>query len=135
MCVCILFSLWLFFGDQAVKLQVNPLYILVPVTICSSFAFAFPVATPPNAIVFAFGHLRILDMVRGKDILQSQKSWYSKKITQADMTLFFVLRYCPYYYSLILFVCAIAGKSGYANEPAVSTGSHVGNQHLGLRLL
>ena len=48
---------------QAVTLNIHPLYILIPVTICSSFAFAFPVATPPNAIVFAFGHLRVLDMV------------------------------------------------------------------------
>ncbi|XP_067935349.1 Na(+)/citrate cotransporter-like isoform X1 [Watersipora subatra] len=51
-------------AQLAVTLEIHPLYILAPVTVCSSFAFAFPVATPPNAIVFAFGHLRVIDMVK-----------------------------------------------------------------------
>jgi len=48
---------------QATSIHVNPLYLMLPVTISASFAFMLPVATPPNAIVFAYGHMKILDMV------------------------------------------------------------------------
>lgn len=48
--------------SQSIKL--NPLYIMVPCTLSTSFAFMLPVATPPNAIVFSYGHLRVSDMVK-----------------------------------------------------------------------
>ncbi|XP_047619486.1 solute carrier family 13 member 1 [Phacochoerus africanus] len=48
----------------AEAIQVNPLYILLPSTLCTSFAFLLPVANPPNAIVFSYGHLTIIDMVK-----------------------------------------------------------------------
>ena len=42
----------------------NPLALMIPTVISCSFAFMLPVATPPNAIVFAYGGLSIKDMVR-----------------------------------------------------------------------
>nr|XP_008109445.2 PREDICTED: solute carrier family 13 member 1 [Anolis carolinensis] len=48
----------------AEAIHVNPLYILIPTTLCTSFAFLLPVANPPNAIVFSYGHLRVTDMVK-----------------------------------------------------------------------
>ncbi|KAJ8783050.1 hypothetical protein J1605_009658 [Eschrichtius robustus] len=50
-------------GCEAEAIQVNPLYILLPSTLCTSFAFLLPVANPPNAIVFSYGHLKVTDMV------------------------------------------------------------------------
>lgn len=48
----------------AEAIHVNPLYILIPTTLCTSFAFLLPVANPPNAIVFSYGHLQVIDMVK-----------------------------------------------------------------------
>uniref|UniRef100_A0A670JDC1 Solute carrier family 13 member 4 n=1 Tax=Podarcis muralis TaxID=64176 RepID=A0A670JDC1_PODMU len=45
-------------------LQINPLYTLIPVTMCISFAVMLPVGNPPNAIVFNYGHCQIKDMIK-----------------------------------------------------------------------
>ncbi|MDH5387204.1 MAG: SLC13 family permease [Gammaproteobacteria bacterium] len=47
----------------AKAIEVNPLLLMLPVTLSASMAFMMPVATPPNAIVFASGQLKIRDMV------------------------------------------------------------------------
>ena len=44
--------------------NVHPYLLMVPAAISSSCAFMFPVATPPNAIVFSTGHLHVSDMVK-----------------------------------------------------------------------
>ncbi|XP_040201612.1 solute carrier family 13 member 4 [Rana temporaria] len=45
-------------------LYINPLYTLIPVTMCISFAVMLPVGNPPNAIVYNYGHCQIKDMVK-----------------------------------------------------------------------
>ncbi|XP_076106382.1 Na(+)/citrate cotransporter-like [Mytilus galloprovincialis] len=49
--------------DLAIGLNLHPLYMMISVCIACSFAFMLPVATPPNAIVFSTGYLKIYDMV------------------------------------------------------------------------
>ncbi|KAK7089073.1 hypothetical protein V1264_024937 [Littorina saxatilis] len=56
-------------GQLAVNLNMNPLYLLFPCAISASFAFMLPVATPPNTIVFATGHLEVKDMVIAGSVL------------------------------------------------------------------
>lgn len=48
----------------AMGLDIPILYLLIPVTIASSCAFMLPMATPPNAIVFASGYIRVHQMAR-----------------------------------------------------------------------
>ncbi|MEH6407198.1 MAG: SLC13 family permease [Leeuwenhoekiella sp.] len=48
----------------ALIFDVHPYILMVGVTVSASCAFMLPVATPPNAIVFGSGYLRIPDMVR-----------------------------------------------------------------------
>ena len=48
----------------AIGLDIPMLHLLIPVTIASSCAFMLPMATPPNAIVFASGYIRVHQMAR-----------------------------------------------------------------------
>jgi sodium-dependent dicarboxylate transporter 2/3/5 len=50
-------------------LHVNPILLAMPVTLSASIGFMFPIATPPNAIVFATGYIRMKDMVRAGILL------------------------------------------------------------------
>ncbi|MGB3849485.1 MAG: DASS family sodium-coupled anion symporter [Tunicatimonas sp.] len=45
-------------------LGIEPLYLAVPVTLASSCAFMMPISTPPNAVVFSSGYIRIGQMAR-----------------------------------------------------------------------
>jgi len=53
----------------AIELGVSPLLLCVPITLAASCAFMLPVATPPNAIVFASGVVSIPQMIRAGLIL------------------------------------------------------------------
>jgi len=48
----------------ALGLEIPILYLLIPVTMASSCAFMLPMATPPNAIVFASGYIKVAQMAR-----------------------------------------------------------------------
>lgn len=48
----------------AIGLEIPLLYVLIPVTMASSCAFMLPMATPPNAIVFASGYVKVHEMAR-----------------------------------------------------------------------
>jgi len=48
----------------AIGLNIPVLHLLIPITIASSCAFMLPMATPPNAIVFASGYIKIHQMAR-----------------------------------------------------------------------
>ncbi len=45
-------------------LDISVLQLIIPATMASSCAFMLPMATPPNAIVFASGHIKVKDMAR-----------------------------------------------------------------------
>jgi sodium-dependent dicarboxylate transporter 2/3/5 len=49
-------------ASAATTLGINPLLLMVPATLAASCAFMMPVATPPNAIIFGSGRIRIIEM-------------------------------------------------------------------------
>ncbi|MDX1477145.1 MAG: SLC13 family permease [Saprospiraceae bacterium] len=51
-------------ASLAFAINVHPYGLMVAATVAASCAFMLPVATPPNAVVFGSGYLRIPDMVR-----------------------------------------------------------------------
>jgi sodium-dependent dicarboxylate transporter 2/3/5 len=48
----------------ALGINVHPYLLMVGATTAASCAFMLPVATPPNAVVFGSGYLKIIDMVK-----------------------------------------------------------------------
>ena len=41
----------------------NPLLAVIPATLSASYAFMMPVSTPPNAIVFSSGQIKMREMM------------------------------------------------------------------------
>ena len=51
-------------APMALALNIHPFILMVGATTAASCAFMLPVATPPNAVVFGSGYLKIPDMVK-----------------------------------------------------------------------
>jgi sodium-dependent dicarboxylate transporter 2/3/5 len=49
-------------GAAAIAMGIHPFATIVTATVSASMAFMLPVATPPNAVVFGSGYLKIKDM-------------------------------------------------------------------------
>ncbi|XP_009558500.2 solute carrier family 13 member 2 isoform X1 [Cuculus canorus] len=56
-------------ASMAEAICLNPLYVMLPCTLSASLAFMLPVATPPNAIVFSYGQLKVMDMAKAGFVL------------------------------------------------------------------
>jgi sodium-dependent dicarboxylate transporter 2/3/5 len=55
----------------AIAADMDPRFLMLPATIAASCGFMLPIATPPNTIVFASGHLRTGQMVRAGFVLDA----------------------------------------------------------------
>lgn len=51
-------------GQVAIQWGVDPLMLIIPVTMASSCAFMLPMATPPNAIIFGSNRIRMSTMAQ-----------------------------------------------------------------------
>ncbi|XP_058831962.1 protein I'm not dead yet-like [Topomyia yanbarensis] len=49
-------------AEMAVAIEIHPLYLMLPASLCCSYAFHMPVGTPPNAIVAGVANISIKDM-------------------------------------------------------------------------
>ena len=56
-------------SGMANQIQVNPLLLMIPVTLSASMAFMFPVATPPNAIIYSTGQFHMMEMMKAGIII------------------------------------------------------------------
>jgi sodium-dependent dicarboxylate transporter 2/3/5 len=55
--------------SMASKMNMNPLYFMLPTTLSCSFAFLLPVATPPNTLAYATGHVSTRDMIKAGSVI------------------------------------------------------------------
>lgn len=56
-------------SSVAVALHMDPLLLGIPMTLGASCASMLPMGTPPNAIVFASGYIRLKDMIKAGFVL------------------------------------------------------------------
>jgi len=56
-------------SSVAVAMHVDPLLLGIPMTLGASCAGMLPMGTPPNAIVFASGHIKLKDMIKAGFVL------------------------------------------------------------------
>jgi solute carrier family 13 (sodium-dependent dicarboxylate transporter), member 2/3/5 len=56
-------------SSVAVALHIDPLLLGIPMTLGASCASMLPMGTPPNAIVFASGYIKIKDMIKAGFVL------------------------------------------------------------------
>ena len=59
----------LILGGVAIGVGFDPMTLLIPAALAATCAFTLRVGTPPNAIVFASGQVKIIEMVRGGLVL------------------------------------------------------------------
>ncbi len=51
-------------ASVSVAIGLNPILLMITVTLSASMAFMLPVATPPNTIIFAGGRIKIIEMAK-----------------------------------------------------------------------
>jgi sodium-dependent dicarboxylate transporter 2/3/5 len=51
-------------GTMAKAMQINPLLFTIPLTLGASCAFMLPMGTPPNALVFSTGKIKVAQMAK-----------------------------------------------------------------------
>lgn len=56
-------------GGVAVGIGIDPMTLLIPAALAATCAFMLPVGTPPNAIVFGTGVVKIAEMAQGGIVL------------------------------------------------------------------
>ena len=51
-------------ASLCLTLEIDPRILMLPATMATSLSFMLPVGTPPNALAFATGHVRVDEMAR-----------------------------------------------------------------------
>jgi solute carrier family 13 (sodium-dependent dicarboxylate transporter), member 2/3/5 len=51
-------------ASLATSLGINPILLVAPVAIATSYGFIMPIGTPPNAIVYSSGYITAREMAR-----------------------------------------------------------------------
>uniref|UniRef100_A0A3B5B5S9 Solute carrier family 13 member 2-like n=1 Tax=Stegastes partitus TaxID=144197 RepID=A0A3B5B5S9_9TELE len=51
-------------ASMATAIKIHPVYVMLPCTFAASLAFMLPVATPPNALVYSYANLKVMDMAK-----------------------------------------------------------------------
>ncbi|KAJ7522732.1 hypothetical protein O6H91_18G024500 [Diphasiastrum complanatum] len=57
-------------AEVSLSINMHPLFLMVPATISASYAFMLPISTPPDAVAYATGYLRMIDMIKTGFILK-----------------------------------------------------------------